>query len=249
MTDLTPERLTDLMSLYEGDCLRVLPTLQPGSVDAVITDPPYGIDYQSNRRTATEQLAKIKNDARPFVWWLHGAAAALKEGGCLVCFCRWDTADTFRQCIELTGLSVKQQLVWDRGVHGMGDLKGSPAPRHDIIWFAAKGRFILPGKRPTSMYSHMRLSGGNLTHPNEKPVSLMKALVEDYTAVGQTVLDPFGGSGATAKAAANRNCVLVEMDADYCGAIRRHFRGEVVTVSAAVVESCTAVQSESFCGL
>lgn len=256
MAGFTAERLSDAVSLYQGDCLQVLPQLEPGSVDAVITDPPYGIDYQSDRRSAVNKFSRIKNDKRPFVWWLHGAAEALKEGGCLICFCHWSSSDTFRQCIELTGLKIGAQLVWDRMNHGMGDPTTRPAPRHDVLWFAVKGKYTLPGKRPTSMYSHMRLSGGNLTHPNEKPLSLMEALVADYAALGALVLDPFAGSGATAKAAAKvgRRCITIEQDENHCNDIRRYFGGSVQVaavqpqpqVEGAVCDGTIISQSAAF---
>lgn len=65
-----------------GDCLEVLRTLPDASVDSIVTDPPYGIDFQSAWRTdATKRKPKIANDQHPFVWWLHDAARVLKPGG------------------------------------------------------------------------------------------------------------------------------------------------------------------------
>ena len=220
------ERLTDTVTLYEGDCLDVLPTLEPGSVDAVITDPPYGVRFQSARRIESERFDEIANDERPFVWWLYHAAGLLKPGGCLLCFCRWDTAEAFRLSIELAGLKVGAQLIWDRVGHGLGDPSSRPAPQHDIIWFAVKGRYKLPAGRPTSVYRHQRVSGANLLHPNEKPLSLMRNLIRDYVPAGGSVLEPFGGSGSTTVAAMleERPCVTVELDAGHCDTIRRRVR-------------------------
>ena len=50
------------INLIQGDCLEAMKLIPDGSVDMVLTDPPYGMDYQSNRRTATDKFAKIKND-------------------------------------------------------------------------------------------------------------------------------------------------------------------------------------------
>lgn len=103
--------------LILGDCLDVLRTLEPGSVDAVVTDPPYGVSYQSARRTDKRLWKpKIANDRSPFVWWLRDAAVALAPGGCLLCFCRWDVAEAFRVAIGWAGLKVRGQIVWDRAV-------------------------------------------------------------------------------------------------------------------------------------
>lgn len=226
MTTSRPEQLAPGVTLYEGDCLDVLRTLEPGSVDAVITDPPYGIRFQSAWRTETKRFDEIANDGKPFVWWLHTAADLLKPTGCLVCFCRWDTAEAFRTTIELAGLKIGAQLVWDRVGHGMGDLSGRPSPQHDIMWFAVKGKYKLPGSRPSSVYRCQRISGNDLRHPNEKPLRLMRDLIVDYVPAGGRVLDPFGGSGTTAVAAMleDRECVSIELDPAHCDTIRRRVR-------------------------
>jgi DNA modification methylase len=190
------------VQIKRGDCRAVMRKLTPGSIDAVVTDPPYGIDFQSAWRTEkTARLPKIANDARPFVWWLPEAFDVLKDGGALICFCRWDTQEAFRLAIEWAGFTIRSQVIWDREWHGMGDLKASFAPQHDVIWFATKGRFQFPGKRPRSIIRSQRIGGEALTHPNEKPVDLMRELVRAVTPPGGTVLDPFAGSGATLKAA------------------------------------------------
>src|SRR5690348_10327186 len=89
--------------LYIGVCLLVLPTLQDGIADAFIVDPPYGIDFQSHHRQRDERVRKIANDARPFIWWLYDAYRITREGGALLCFCRWDVQEAFRQAIEWAG--------------------------------------------------------------------------------------------------------------------------------------------------
>ena len=200
-------------TLIRGDCMEVLPTL--GKFDAVITDPPYGVDYQSARKKDKAQWHdKIANDDQPFVWWLRDTARVIKPGGCLLCFCRWDTAEAFRLAIGWAGLIGQTQLIWDRVVHGMGDLTGRPGPQHDTIWFACKGKYVFPGERPTSVVRRQRVSGGDLKHPNEKPLALMRELVRDYVPPGGSVLDPFGGSGSTGAACLmeGMSSTLVEMD-------------------------------------
>lgn len=206
-----------MFQLCHGDSLSILRTLPDSSVDAVVTDPPYGIDFQSNHCTATPPIRKIANDKTPFVWWLYDASRTLKVGGCLLCFCRWDVSDAFRSAIEWAGLRVKSQIVWDRCSHGSGELEGSPAPRHDLIWFAVKGKYKLPGKRPPSVYRSMRLAGSQLQHPNQKPIELMQSLIQAFTPPAGVVLDPFMGSGTTGVAckSAGRDFIGIELDAEY----------------------------------
>jgi len=212
-----------MWTLYEGDCLEVMRTLPSESVDAVVTDPPYGIDYQSAWRIdPAQRYEKIANDKQPFIWFLHDAYRLVKDGGALICFCRWDVQEAFRQAIGWAGFEVKSQVIWDREHHGMGDLQAAYAPCHDVIWFAVKGDFAFPNKRPTSVVRVPRIGGEALRHPNEKPVSLMQALIRQVTRPGATVLDPFAGSGATIEAAEkeDRDSIGVELSREYCAIIR-----------------------------
>lgn len=109
------------MSLLHGDCLQALNQFPDKSIDAIITDPPYGIDYQSNRSTTRKD--KIAGDKAPFVWFLPQAFRLLREGGCALVFCRWDTAEAFSLAMKWAGFTIKSSIVWDRGHHGMGDLR------------------------------------------------------------------------------------------------------------------------------
>ena len=68
-------------TVITGDSLTVLRSMDDESVDMVITDPPYGIDYQSGRKEKERRLAKIKNDKAPFIWWIYDAARVVKGGG------------------------------------------------------------------------------------------------------------------------------------------------------------------------
>jgi len=99
----------------------------------------------------------------------------------------------------------------------MGDLKGSFAPQHDVIWFATKGKFEFHDKRPKSVISSQRISGSALIHPNEKPVDLMEKLIEAITPPNGVVMDPFMGSGSTGVAAKNlkREFIGIEMNPEY----------------------------------
>lgn len=211
-------------TIIHGDCLDVLRTLPSNSIDAVITDPPYGISYHGTRRKDKARwFNKIANDSAPYIWWLHDAARALKPGGALLCFTRYDTEEAFRFAIRLAGLEPKTQIIWDKGVHGVGDCCGDFGLRHENVIFAVKGRFLFPGGRPVSVLRVPRLSSARLTHPNEKPVELMQQLIEAVTRPGYLVLDPFLGSGTTAVAAkmADRRYIGIELDPTYASAAKR----------------------------
>ena len=221
------------ITIYHGDCREILPHLEP--VDLVLTDPPYGMAYQSARRTdKAQRKPKIANDERPFIWWLYDAFKFTKDRGSLLCFCDWKRQDIFKSAIETAGYDIKSHIIWDREHQGMGDLKGEFAPQHDVIWFGVKGRFEFPSERPKSVVRALRLSGEALTHPNEKPVSLLSQLIRVTTLKGQSVLDPFMGSGTTLQAAKDlgRKAIGIEIEERYCEIAAKRLRQEVLPIFA-----------------
>lgn len=223
----TPERP---LRLYNCACIPAMQQLPSESFDACITDPPYGVNYRSGfPLVASERFDRVANDTRPYIWWFDEARRLLRDGGCMVCFTYWDTAEAFRSAMTWAGLDVGAQLVWDKRVHSMGDLSGTPGAEHETAWFATKGRYAFPGgvKRPTTMYRFPRPVGGGTRHPTQKPDGLLEKLVADYTAPGAMILEPFAGSGSTALAAyrSGRMCFATELDSGHhAGAVREYER-------------------------
>lgn len=210
-------------TVIHGDCLPVLKSLPDASIDAIITDPPYGINFHSAfRKDRARWFPKIANDTAPFIWWLGEAARVLKPNSAMLCFTRYDTEEAFRFAVRLAGLEPKTQVIWDKRRYGVGDCLGDFSLSHENIIFAVKGRFLFPNRRPVSVIPIPRLSSPKLTHPNEKPVDLLKHLVEAVTKPGDLVLDPFLGSGTTAVAAklTGRRYIGVELDRSYAMAAR-----------------------------
>ncbi|MEL6972019.1 MAG: hypothetical protein AAFO02_17765, partial [Bacteroidota bacterium] len=79
--------------IYKGDCIEGLSTIPDNSIDLCLTDPPYGIGYQSS--WTTDKKDKILNDETPYTEWLAPLFPKMKEGGRLVCFYRWDVQQPF----------------------------------------------------------------------------------------------------------------------------------------------------------
>ena len=178
--------------LWHGDCRELLPLL---AADAVVMDPPYGYNYESNydsfKSTAPWLNTTIANDhdtsARDAVltwadqrpWLAFGAWRMPKPAG------------------------VRGVLVWDKGpASGMGDLSFPWKGSWEEIYVGGKGwagcrdEGVLKGHWVVTRASMGR------THPNEKPVSLMRDLMKKLPP-RCTVLDPFMGSGTTGVAAMN----------------------------------------------
>lgn len=205
--------------LILGDCLEKMATLDAGSVDLVLTDPPYGMNFQSNRSIHGPRHRKIEGDESIDPRWLTEAFRLIRIGGGLLFFCDWRTSGDWRNHAEDAGFTIKSQVVWNRLHHGMGDLTGAFAPMHDIIWYATKGRRTFVNGRPKSVYEHKRPSPNqDFGHPTCKPVSLIVDLLRavDDGSDG-AVLDPFLGSGTTGVACANtgRKFIGIERDPAY----------------------------------
>ena len=134
--------------LYHGDCLEVMDKLiEEGiKVDAIICDPPYGIDFKSNYRK--EKYEKITNDDDLSFLdeYFQKCNKLLNENTHVYCFCSWHHIDTFKIAFEKY-FKLKNIIVWEKNNTSMGDLKGSYAPKYEFILFGHKGRRLRNGKR------------------------------------------------------------------------------------------------------
>lgn len=178
----------ELNRIYNENCLDTMARMPDGFVDAIITDPPYGISYQSAWRIdSTQWKPKLANDDKPATEFLDDAFRVMKDGSPLAVFCEWRFQETFRTAIENAGFIVKSQVIWDREWHGMGDLGSAFAPSHDILWFATKGKYKFPNERPKSVLRFPRMGGEAIFHPTQKPVDLISYLVKVLTRPSNTL--------------------------------------------------------------
>lgn len=202
--------------------------MEAESVDAIITDPPYGINYES--RTGLS----VKNDKSPFIWFLYDAFRVLKSGesgrGSLVCFTRWDVEQTFIDAMGIAGFNVKSEVIWDKVYHGMGDTRAAFAPAHENIVFAIKGKYSFPDRRPKDLITFPKINSSKMVHPTEKPVGLLASLITSVTKPGDLILDPFAGSGSTLVAAkkTGRRYIGMELDDQHFETARRRVEEAVV---------------------
>ena len=200
------------------DCLEGLKEIPDGSVDLVLTDPPYGINYASAWiKDKSKRLGGIMNDKTPFLDFIELALKKLKPSGAAHIFTRWDVQQTFIDRITGVGGRVKNVCIWDKCSHGMGDLRSAYGSRYESILFVPGREFCFPGKRPQDIIAVAKVPATKLVHPTQKPVELVERLILDTTRAGDVVLDPFMGSGTTAVAClkTGRNYIGFELDEGY----------------------------------
>jgi len=207
--------------IYNCDCRAAILTLP--KVNLILTDPPYGINFRSNSRTATSKFNKIQNDAVIDTAWIGQAVDRLEDGCAAYIATRWDVWPYWEQAVgEL--LHVKDCIVWFKPGGGMGDLKSGYSPSHEFLIYAIKGRHKLRGKRIGNVWSVPTDPPSTYEHPTQKPVALMLLAIQKSTDPGDLVLDPYMGSGTTLLAAkqAGRRAIGIEIEEKFCElAVRR----------------------------
>ena len=195
-------------NLVHGDCIEELEKLADGSVDCVVTDPPYGINYVSNFRTVESEVVKsVANDTIEDAVMLWNNTCAIlerkmKADSHLYCFTSWKVYPYFVNIISKY-FKVKNCLIWEKNNWSMGDLDGNYAEQYEMVIFATKGNRKLNGGRDTNILHFDRVANSSLLHSCEKPVDLLSFLIEKSTDGGELVADPFMGSGSTMVAAKN----------------------------------------------
>jgi site-specific DNA-methyltransferase (adenine-specific) len=197
-------------------------SIKDGSVSVLLTDPPYGMGYQSNYRLDTRKDRKhdkIENDGEgegpvEMAECVAAFVPKLASDAHVFVFTNWRNEEAMRNAIADAGLTVKSSIVWVKNNTGMGDLTGAFAPKHERIIHAVKGSPIL-FEREADVLEFDRVSTDR--HPTEKPVDLLSRLIEITSVAGQRVADPFGGVGSTCEAALSlgRNYWGCELKEDY----------------------------------
>lgn len=193
----------ELNKLYNSDCLEIMKDMPDNSVDLILTDPPYLIDYQSNHRK--NKFDKIENDADPeFIkTYISECYRILKNNRAAYIFTDYKTYDFFKPIFENSGFKLKNALIWVKNNWGGGDLEGAYGHRYEMIMYGHKGRRLLTGKRYDDVLYFNRIKPG--PHPTEKPIDLLEYLIINSTEENEIVFDGCAGVGTSLIAAINTN--------------------------------------------
>lgn len=181
--------------LYHGDCLEVMPHVP--RVDLVVTDPPYGMMFRSNYRAVKHE--KILNDDQlPLAHIYYAIERATRAA---YVFCRWDNLQDMPR--------PKSVLSWVKNNWSMGDLKHEHGRQWEACCFYNRPDHAFVKRIPDVVYANKT---GNDHHPTQKPVVLIEDLIAAN--VGETVMDPFMGSGTTGIACVNlgKKFIGIELD-------------------------------------
>lgn len=200
---------TQLNTLHRGHCASVMASMPPNSVDFILTDPPYLVNYKcrSGRRIAGD----IHGD------WLAPAFSemhrVLRNNSFAISFYGWNSIDKFMGAWRKAGFTPVGHFTF---VKHYASKRGFTEARHECAYLLAKGQpakpeKVLPDVMPWGRYT------GNRLHPTQKPLEILRPLIRSYSKVGDVVLDPFAGSGSTLLAAhqLRRSWIGIELDETY----------------------------------
>ena len=227
-----------MIDLRLGDCLDILPTLEAGSVDAVITDPPYssGGAFRSdrNRSTADKYIGSgyvddskafdrpdfsgDNKDQRAYLhWcavWLWQCLRMTVRGGVCCMFTDWRQLPTTADAIQAGGWFWRGIAVWDK-TEAARPQKGWFRNQCEYIVWGSHGAMTNDGECLPGVWRQSVLAEGK-HHIAGKPVGIMRQILR-ICPPGGTILDPFMGSGTTGVACvkAGRNFIGIEIDPDY----------------------------------
>jgi len=202
---------------YNGSCLDYLQKDGIDNIDLLLTDPPYAMDYKSG----WNDWSKIDGDVRSDTVNLLDACFSLcqqkmNDDAHVYVFGNPNEIEYVKPIFERY-FNLKNILVWDRQVIGMGDLK-SYGRSYDIIYFGYNKEWKdLNGTRERDVLNYKRVSPNELIHPTEKPDDILKYLIKKSSNESDIVFDPFAGSCSTIRNAfeLNRNVYGCELESKY----------------------------------
>lgn len=213
-------------TLYEGDCLEIMPTLE--SVENVFTDPPYEASLHASKNSLR---GRVRADKGPDLKGLNFSpidsirvdvveSVSPICSGWFIAFCTVEGVAKWADVINAAEPKYKRACIWVKPdstpqLNGQGPAQGAEC--FVASWCGTgHAKWNRGGKR--GVYTHCvngpSRHGG---HPTEKPISLMRELLADFTQPESSVLDPFMGSGTTGVACAKlgRKFIGIELDPNY----------------------------------
>lgn len=170
----------------------------------MVTDPPYGVEYDANWRNEAKRpdgsaygaaaLGKVENDERAD--W--GEAWALFPGDVAYVWHAGNMAHTVAESLVANGLNIRAQIIWNKS--NMVISRGDYHPKHEPCWYAVRkgkvGHYV-GGRKQTTVWDIDKPQKSETGHSTQKPVECMRRPIENNSSAGQAVYEPFSGSGTT----------------------------------------------------
>jgi site-specific DNA-methyltransferase (adenine-specific) len=195
-------------SIIQGDCIEVMKEMPQACVHLIVTDPPYLVNYVSRDGRS------VPNDDTS--WWLKPAFRemyrVLVPDSFCVSFYGWNKVGLFSWAWRAAGFRLVGHLVF---VKSYSSSSGVVKYQHEQAYVLAKGKPKAP-KQLIGDVIPWEYSGNRL-HPTQKPLGILKPIIQSFSEPGSTILDCFAGSGSSCLAAKSlfRNYIGIELDKQY----------------------------------
>lgn len=207
------------IQIFLGDCREIVPSLD-FTADCIITDPPYGVNWKSGRVVKFGAICGDDGNTS-LSEYIRPVIKPLRRGRHIYCFGAKDFSD-----LPISGVT---ELIWDKGIISLGNLECPWGTSHERILFGVynlsasdrkKGGGNLAARmRKQTVLRCDRLHSEEVKiHPTQKPVRLLRELVESSSMIDEVIFDPYMGSGSTLVAAKEegRKAVGIEIEEKYC---------------------------------
>jgi hypothetical protein len=190
----------------------------------MVTDPPYGVEYDADWRNkamrsdgsaiGARAIGKVENDDKAD--WSE--AWALFPGDVAYVWHAGNMAHTVAESLIGSGLHIRAQIIWNKSSLVIG--RGDYHPKHEPCWYAVRkgkvGHYV-GGRKQTTVWDIDKPQKSETGHSTQKPVECMKRPIENNSSAGQAVYEPFSGSGTTIMAGemTGRSIHAIELNPAY----------------------------------
>jgi DNA modification methylase len=215
--------MIEIDKIYHQDCIEGMKLIDDGTVDLLLTDPPYNISMRSGFHTMGRQGVDFGEWDKNFnqTEWLQLAAQKVKKGGSAIIFNDYKNITTMSDVLSDNGFTTKELLIWQ---------KPNPMPRNrdrlyvtsiEVALWAVKGKGWTFNRQRTNyenaIFPYSTVNPRVRKHPTQKPLELLYSILKIHSNEGDLVLDPFSGSGAISIACEhlNRSYIAFEIDDKY----------------------------------
>ena len=230
---LKQKGVTEHPNVINGNCIEEMKKMSAESVDLIVTDPPYGIDVDTAQTFGKSSPQNTRFEDGEFETFdlldkaVKEMYRVLKPDRHMYMFFAIDKMTPLMKLLLKHGFEVHHiPLIWDKGSGGYPSQSTTFTHSYEPFLHISKGRRKLNGT-PRDLFSIKRVPPDRKIHPTEKPCELLRDLIEFSSFPGETVLDPFSGSGATLVAAkeCNRQAIGIELDTGYYTGICKRLEG------------------------
>jgi len=209
-----------------------------GFADLVFTDPPYGVEYQSNMRTKSDKFDVLANDDTELD---IAPIIELFSKGWVFVWTSWKVQTRWIANLAAFGYPTNI-VIWHKPGGGIGDLKKTFSSDYEVALVWNRGAELC-GKRIGSVWTVNKDGASTYVHPTQKPVALACEAIDKTTKPGAVVLDMFGGSGSTLIACemTGRSARIVELSPAYIDVIIKRwedFTGEKAELERELEDAC-----------